>query len=105
MEKLMDPDEATASVASSKRAISDNWRLGISTKPTTQVPIPPIIRITTGPAASEAPRNSTRGYSVCPDFNVFSSLYLLMDILYTIERSQSSRSCYGKVEGPRQGNT
>ncbi|KAJ3898834.1 hypothetical protein F5879DRAFT_994374 [Lentinula edodes] len=63
MEKLMDPDEATASVASSKRAISDNWRLGISTKPTTQVPIPPIIRITTGPAASEAPRNSTRGYS------------------------------------------
>ncbi|KAJ3931038.1 MAG: hypothetical protein NXY57DRAFT_962131 [Lentinula lateritia] len=63
MEKLMDPDEATASVASSKRAISDNWRLGISTKPTTQVSIPPIIRITTGPAASEAPRNSTRGYS------------------------------------------
>ncbi|KAH7875800.1 uncharacterized protein C8R40DRAFT_1101281, partial [Lentinula edodes] len=63
MEKLMDPDEATASVASSKRAISDNRRLGISTKPTTQVPIPPIIRITTGPAASAASRNSTRGYS------------------------------------------
>ncbi|KAJ3865953.1 hypothetical protein EV359DRAFT_62750 [Lentinula novae-zelandiae] len=63
MEKLMDPDEATTSIASSKRAISDNWRLGISAKPTTQVPIPPIIRITTGPAASQAPRNSMRGYS------------------------------------------
>ncbi|KAJ3862967.1 hypothetical protein EV359DRAFT_65200 [Lentinula novae-zelandiae] len=63
MEKLMDPDEATALVASSKRAISDNRRLGISTKPTTQVPIPPIIRITTGPAASAASRNSMRGYS------------------------------------------
>ncbi|KAJ3847096.1 hypothetical protein EV368DRAFT_69382 [Lentinula lateritia] len=63
MEKLMDPDKATASVASSKRALLDNRRLRIPTKPTAQVPIPPTIRITTGPAASAAPRNSTGGYS------------------------------------------